>query len=402
MLLWLPVAALSSVPHHPYQVKICKEDYVVWRNDDGWHVQEDVCMHRLAPLSQGRVNEEGCIECPYHGWAFDDGGNCARIPQLPEGEAVDQVKTLKTIKTEVLDDMLWGFFEDEHFEIHDSSVHPSKYFDELKNAKDRTMFVRELPYSFDILMENLMDPAHIPFAHHGLQATREDGCPIPMKLINNNYLGLSLNFEDQIRGKERKGQLSFTRPCAFNYKVDGQMMLVIFAVPVEEGLSRVFMVPPIPLKTHVLSHIFINKFLDTDIWLRDLEVTLRSTDYNETFKTTSDKGPLSFRGWFEKYDVATLFPGSSSKGVELTKLSRHELVDHWKYHTQHCKHCKDALKRSDTTLKASLTLVSLSFITSTMRAPACMAFGLSWLLHTTLKRNLDTPKKIDVPHRPID
>jgi phenylpropionate dioxygenase-like ring-hydroxylating dioxygenase large terminal subunit len=29
--------------------------------------------------------------------------------------------------------------------------------------------VRDLPYSFDFLVENLMDPAHIPFAHHSLQ-----------------------------------------------------------------------------------------------------------------------------------------------------------------------------------------------------------------------------------------
>ena len=29
-------------------------------------------------------------------------------------------------------------------------------------------FTRDLPYSFDVLMENLADPAHLPFSHHNL------------------------------------------------------------------------------------------------------------------------------------------------------------------------------------------------------------------------------------------
>ena len=51
----------------------------------------------------------------------------------------------------------------------------------MNEAND--LFVRELPYSFDILIENFMDPAHIPFAHHGLQGMRSDGSPIEMKAL---------------------------------------------------------------------------------------------------------------------------------------------------------------------------------------------------------------------------
>lgn len=29
-------------------------------------------------------------------------------------------------------------------------------------------YMREMPYSFEVLMENLTDPAHLPFSHHGL------------------------------------------------------------------------------------------------------------------------------------------------------------------------------------------------------------------------------------------
>ena len=45
--------------------------------------------------------------------------------------------------------------------------------------------MRDLPYSFDFLVENFMDPAHIPYAHHSLQASRDDGSPIPMQILTD-------------------------------------------------------------------------------------------------------------------------------------------------------------------------------------------------------------------------
>ena len=32
--------------------------------------------------------------------------------------------------------------------------------------------MRDLPYGHDVLFENLLDPAHVPWAHHGVQGDR--------------------------------------------------------------------------------------------------------------------------------------------------------------------------------------------------------------------------------------
>ena len=32
--------------------------------------------------------------------------------------------------------------------------------------------MRDLPYGHDVLFENLLDPAHVPWAHHGVQGNR--------------------------------------------------------------------------------------------------------------------------------------------------------------------------------------------------------------------------------------
>ncbi|HEX4183252.1 MAG TPA: aromatic ring-hydroxylating dioxygenase subunit alpha [Caulobacteraceae bacterium] len=53
----------------------------------------DVCPHRAAPLSAGRLADGGpegeVVECPYHGWKFRTDGVCAAIPSLVEDQAVD-------------------------------------------------------------------------------------------------------------------------------------------------------------------------------------------------------------------------------------------------------------------------------------------------------------------------
>lgn len=40
------------------------------------------CGHRLAPLSQGRIEpSDGTLQCSYHGWRFLGTGRAASIPQ---------------------------------------------------------------------------------------------------------------------------------------------------------------------------------------------------------------------------------------------------------------------------------------------------------------------------------
>ena len=58
----------------------------------------DICPHRGAPLSLGKVNTVNgheCVVCPYHGWAFDEDGVLRSVPaaegigEWPEKALVD-------------------------------------------------------------------------------------------------------------------------------------------------------------------------------------------------------------------------------------------------------------------------------------------------------------------------
>ncbi|CAI0557923.1 unnamed protein product [Linum tenue] len=83
---WYPVMPLCDLDKRvPHAKKVLGIDVVVWwdRNENAWKVFDDMCPHRLAPLSEGRIDQSGRLQCVYHGWCFDGSGNCKLIPQAP-------------------------------------------------------------------------------------------------------------------------------------------------------------------------------------------------------------------------------------------------------------------------------------------------------------------------------
>ncbi len=205
---WIPFASISSLTGlGPQRITVMNVDFVIWhttppsatkkskdstKNGESmkWTVQADACSHRLAPLSQGRVNPEtNCIECPYHGWTFDSSGNVTSIPQLDKGRSIKDAQKIKgtnvkTFPSHAAGDLLFVFLPSSlHGEMFPQSILPEEFYPYLNDKKleNAEYFSRDLPYSFDFLVENFMDPAHIPFAHHKLQSTRDDGISIEMK-----------------------------------------------------------------------------------------------------------------------------------------------------------------------------------------------------------------------------
>lgn len=79
---WHPVAGLEELGDAPLAVRALGHDLVLWRGTSGLAVFDDRCPHRGAELSLGRV-VGGQLQCAYHGWCFERGGACARIPAVP-------------------------------------------------------------------------------------------------------------------------------------------------------------------------------------------------------------------------------------------------------------------------------------------------------------------------------
>ncbi len=74
---WHPIAAVTEFEDKSTkQVRLLGEDLVLYKDRSGTYGLLGLhCPHRRADLSYGFVEECG-LRCSYHGWAFDEKGNC--------------------------------------------------------------------------------------------------------------------------------------------------------------------------------------------------------------------------------------------------------------------------------------------------------------------------------------
>ena len=77
---WYPLTWSRNVTRKLAPHRVLGIDLVVYRTEAGNVVAlHDVCPHRLAPLSMGKLKGDA-IECGYHGMTFGSDGICVRIP----------------------------------------------------------------------------------------------------------------------------------------------------------------------------------------------------------------------------------------------------------------------------------------------------------------------------------
>lgn len=159
---WHPVASIEQFEHTSIiSVRLLGEDVVVWKEGDTYHAWQDLCLHRGAKLSLGKV-KDGCLMCPYHGWTYNQDGQCVHIPAHPDQVPPQKARTKRYHLRERYG-LLWVCMGEP--------------------AQDVPPFPEyELPgYTLAVcdpaphvqahgprLIENFLDAAHFPFVHGGV------------------------------------------------------------------------------------------------------------------------------------------------------------------------------------------------------------------------------------------
>jgi phenylpropionate dioxygenase-like ring-hydroxylating dioxygenase large terminal subunit len=79
-----PVLRSKELRKLPVQVEVAGCKIALFRDAEGRAAAlNDLCPHRRAPLSKGKVRPDGRIACPYHGWHFDGRGR-GKSPACPD------------------------------------------------------------------------------------------------------------------------------------------------------------------------------------------------------------------------------------------------------------------------------------------------------------------------------
>lgn len=405
---WYPLA-FSKVTSKkiPHRLELFGEPLVLWHNGTGWAALADACPHRLAPLSEGRIDESGQIECPYHGWTFTNQGTCTKIPQATDQAGLPGcgARSFRTVEKQGMI-FVWGKVGATAEEADESLV-------PLCPALEDERFVwidfsRDLPYSADILLENVLDSSHVCFTHHQTISKRENAIPLPLQLTDplapSGFHGemagdvaIGKTGEENLKAKRiTQRTTDFIAPTYMNHIIRSadsktldfdagfETWTVAYATPTGPGRSRLlarfpFRFPPPKrkfLSLNIPSLIF--KYLPD--WLNHLG-QLKVTDDDNIFlpiqerqiqdlggwkkykmPTDADAFVRAYRQWYDKVGTPPYSPFAEDE-YRSRMPTKEELLDRKLQHTDHCTSCSGARKnaiRIQTAMRGAL-LACLAF-----------------------------------------
>jgi len=437
---WYPIMFDEDVPENkPVRFKLFDEPRVLWRGKDGAiHCLVDICPHRGVPLSSGRIVDEG-IECGYHGWTFNGGGQCTRIPQLPEGKSIPRRSCGKAFQVAIRQGIVWLWPDRSSFGV-ETDIPISKSLDDVDEFPVCN-YTRDMPYDYSIQVENLLDVAHVHFTHHGFQGRRYNASHlVPTELIRtfkgNNRLPVLKASWSHENSQAPDIDMEFRGPCqvevTIHHPPHGVGKNVIYITPTGDGQCRIlfrnasnFGRPLFHLVPRWLRHFVVHSIADQDLLaILEQDQVLKPSDssWRKVFfmPTSSDRLVLEFRKWFEQ--AAKTMPGrEQSRSTKTRAFNSHveaRFLDRYSSHVAQCSSCRVAarnisiLRRS--LLALSFTGVSFAAIIShvvgmnlsefwSLEAPLALALGCAignWILAEMEQRFYYCPQDAHINKRP--
>jgi phthalate 4,5-dioxygenase oxygenase subunit len=159
---WLPVALSSDVRAGgaPKQIKVLGERLVVFRDSSGdVGVLDEFCPHRGASLVLAR-NENGALQCIYHGWRVDRNGSLLETPTELEDSTFAQRVRHVAYTTREIGGVVWSY-------LGQPGTEPAfPAFDWTTLDEDHRMVMRgRVECNWVQALEGAIDSAHSNYLH---------------------------------------------------------------------------------------------------------------------------------------------------------------------------------------------------------------------------------------------
>ena len=258
---WYPVTFSAAVPDDkPTGFAIFERPLVLFKDADGAvRCLEDTCPHRLAPLSDGRLTRDSTgrtvVECSYHGWQFEGKcGACVALPQLEERKSLNEARGRYDARAYPVEERQGIVFVWLGEDAADPATVPIVPEFEQPGWIYEQDYVRDLPYDWTTLVENIIDPSHVPVSHHGTtQGDRASAAPLEMSVAARGEGGMGFEGETAVplHGSARLGiaqvkrvrqRVEFLAPSRVGYYFSvgaGDACALFYPIPTRRGHSRV-------------------------------------------------------------------------------------------------------------------------------------------------------------------
>ena len=367
---WYAVAVLQDLdPAAPWRFTLLEQDLVLWfdRAAGQWRAFADACPHRLVPLSEGRINANGELECPYHGWSFDGSGACTAVPQADPAAAAAACASprsrCRSYATATGQGLLFVFAGVP--ERADAVPLPLVPVLEEPGWLVQDTF-RDLPMDALTLLENVLDVSHVPFTHHLTVGRRENAAPVVAELTGFGSEGFSALWpEGPRRGKLGSQATTFTAPALMWHDLTARgfarLLTVVYATPIRPGECRLIARFPfqfasrwprllLGLRPRWLQHLANHTVLEDDqVFLHWQERALATSGGSERFEqacflpSSADVYVSGLHRWVREHGG-----GPFPRRPLPPRLSLPPLMERFEAHTRHCRSCRLAHRRLQT------------------------------------------------------
>lgn len=142
--------------------RLLDEPVVLFRQPDGRPTAlADRCPHRFAPLSMGRLHDDGAgVECPYHGLRFDPQGRCHFNPHgdgtIPKAAVVRHYPVVERHS------LLW-IWMGEAAKADAAAIPVFDFLDPERSAVGTGHMT--IAGHYELETDNILDLSHIEFLH---------------------------------------------------------------------------------------------------------------------------------------------------------------------------------------------------------------------------------------------
>jgi phenylpropionate dioxygenase-like ring-hydroxylating dioxygenase large terminal subunit len=245
---WYVVAQGDQLDAGPVEVRLLGREYVVWRGPDGVVAAPDRCPHREAPLSEGRVDDAGCLVCPYHGWTFGAAGRCVRVPSAADGVPVPPRAHLSTVHAVERYGLVWLCPGEPVAGIPEIAAEHDPAYRRINTGVDvwRVSATR--------MTDNFLDISHFPYVHagtFGIEANQQ--VPrIDMTELDRDFVGYEYEVEvGNELGSAASGiaapvvtrrmttgfNLPFTVRSTIHYETGLDHLILLLSTPIDDVTS---------------------------------------------------------------------------------------------------------------------------------------------------------------------
>jgi phenylpropionate dioxygenase-like ring-hydroxylating dioxygenase large terminal subunit len=182
---WHAIMPLADLSEGPKPFTLLGVDIVLFLDASGEPVAlRDRCCHRTAKLSkgwcvnaEGQASGQGHIQCGYHGWTYDRGGQVVRVPQYDVGRAIPPEFKTTAYHCTARYGYAWVSLEEPMADIPDVP--------EFADPAFRTIFQFHERWATSPMraLENSFDNSHFSFVHRATFGVAASPKPSKYELV---------------------------------------------------------------------------------------------------------------------------------------------------------------------------------------------------------------------------